>query len=1069
MTELYNIVVQQDENTVMTCYEARPAEQTAYQSEAVLEASFMAQLERQGYERVPIHSEAELTANLRRQLERLNNLTLSNDEWKRLFDRFIANENLTLEDKTERIQHDPVVSLELDNGETRNIRLLDKTDVYANRLQVMNQYSPTGGTAKNRYDVTILVNGLPLVHIELKRRGVQLKEAFNQINRYGRESFWADNGLFEYVQLFVISNGTNTKYYANTTRYAHCQEQQRQRRRVKTQGNSFEFTSYWADAENHVINDLRAFTETFFARGTLLHILTRYCVFTVDKNLLAMRPYQIAATERILQRIAYAHNKRLQGTRRAGGYIWHTTGSGKTLTSFKTAQLASRLDFVDKVLFVVDRKDLDYQTMKEYDNFEKDAANSNSSAKILQRQLNDPNCHIIITTIQKLSRLLSRQVELDCLDKDVVMIFDECHRSQFGDMQQLITQRFKRYYIFGFTGTPIFAVNASKNAKDKRRTTTAQVFGGEPDAEGKPTRPLHTYTIIDAINDKNVLRFKVDYVRTMRARQGMNDEQVAGIQTAEALEDPRYIANNVNYILTHFARKTKRNESYQLSVIGNVRQVVASRQRAAEERRKHMASGFNSIFAVDGTRKARLYYDEFARQQASLPEAQRLRVATIFTYALNESEEDGDLGRLEDENPEAVGRLDATSKEFLDRAIDDYNKMFGTRYSADGDQFANYYKDVSLRMKNKEIDLLIVVGMFLTGFDAKTLNTLWVDKNLKMHGLLQAFSRTNRILNSVKDCGNIVCFRNLEHEVEESFALFGNRDASGIILMRPFRDYYEGYDETDTTGATRHHEGYRELEERLLEEFPISSIGQVRTDDEKRRFVSLFGALLKLRNLLDAFDQFDPAAGCVRDDEGREVERLLLGDFQVQDYTSWYIDLREEFRNSERGEKAHVNDDIVFEMELVKQVQIDIAYILMLVAQYRESLCADRNIVVKIQKAVAASPDLRDKRELIEQFVARMTPDGASADGVYADWEAYVARQKEEELQHIIDDERLKPEETRQFVALAFEEGAVQAEGTAIVKILPPMPLFGGGGKRAEKKRTVIEKLQAFFAKYVNL
>lgn len=1070
MIEQYNIVIQQDESTVMTRYEARPAEQTAYQSEAALEAAFMAQLERQGYERVAIHTEAELTANLRRQLERLNHLTLSDDEWKRLFGQYIANENLTLEDKTERIQHDPVVSLELDNGETRNIRLLDKTDIYANHLQVMNQYSPAGGTAKNRYDVSILVNGLPLVHIELKRRGVQLKEAFNQINRYGRESFWADNGLFDYVQLFVISNGTNTKYYSNTTRYAHCQEQQRQRRRLKTQSNSFEFTSYWADAENHVINDLRAFTDTFFARGTLLRILTRYCVFTVDKNLLAMRPYQIAATERILQRIVYAHNKRLQGTRRAGGYIWHTTGSGKTLTSFKTAQLASRLDFVDKVLFVVDRKDLDYQTMKEYDNFEKDAANSNSNAKILQRQLNDPNCHIIITTIQKLSRLLSRQVELNCLDKDVVMIFDECHRSQFGDMQQLITRRFKRYYIFGFTGTPIFAGNASKSAKDKRRTTTAQVFGGEPDAEGKPTRPLHTYTIIDAINDKNVLRFKVDYLRTMRARQGMADEQVAGIQTAEALEDPRYIANNVNYILTHFARKTKRGESYQMSVIGNVRQVVTSRRRAEEERRKLTASGFNSLFAVDSTRKAQLYYDEFARQQAALPQGQRLRVATIFTYAPNEAEtEADDLGQLEDENPEAVGQLDATSKEFLNRAIEEYNQAFGTRYSAEGDQFANYYKDVSLRMKNKEIDLLIVVGMFLTGFDAKTLNTLWVDKNLKMHGLLQAFSRTNRILNSVKDCGNIVCFRNLEKEVEESFALFGNKDASGIIVMRPFSDYYEGYDETDKNGTMRHHEGYRELEEQLLEEFPISSIGQVRTDEEKRRFIRLFGALLKLRNLLGAFDQFDPAAGCVRNDEGAEVARLLLSDFQVQDYTSWYIDLREEFRPGEGDEKAHVNDDIVFEMELVKQVQIDIAYILMLVAQYRESLCADREIVVKIQKAVGASPDLRDKRELIEQFVARMTPEKGAADSVYADWEAYVAQQKEEELQRLIADERLKPEETRLFVANAFEEGAVQTEGTAIVKILPPMPLFGGGGKRAEKKRTVIEKLQAFFAKYVNL
>ena len=1069
MTEKYNIIIQQDESTVMASYKVNPAEQTAYQSEAALEDAFIAQLERQGYERVPIHTEAELIANLRRQLERLNDVVLSDGEWKRLFSQYIANENLTLEAKTERIQHDPVVSLELDNGETKNIRLLDKTDIYANRLQVMNQYSPTGGTAKNRYDVTILVNGLPLVHIELKRRGVQIKEAFNQINRYGRESFWADNGLFEYVQLFVISNGTNTKYYSNTTRYAHCQEQQRQRKRVKTQSNSFEFTSYWADADNHVINSLPDFTNSFFARGTLLRILTRYCVFTVDKNLLAMRPYQIAATERILQRIVYAHNKRLQGTRRAGGYIWHTTGSGKTLTSFKTAQLASRLDFVDKVLFVVDRKDLDYQTMKEYDNFEKDAANSNSNAKILQRQLNDPNCHIIITTIQKLSKLLSKQVELNCLDKDVVMIFDECHRSQFGDMQKLITQRFKRYYIFGFTGTPIFAKNANKNAKDKKRTTTPQVFGGEPDAEGKPTRPLHTYTIIDAINDKNVLRFKVDYVRTMRARQGMTDEQVPGIQTAEALEDPRYITNVVNYILTHFARKTKRSESYQMSVIGNVRQVVASKQRTAEERHKLTASGFNSIFAVDSTHKAQLYYDEFARQQAALPEAQRLRVATIFTYAANETEEDGELGRLEDENPEAVGQLDATSKEFLGRAIDEYNRTFGTRYSTDGDQFANYYKDVSLRMKNKEIDLLIVVGMFLTGFDAKTLNTLWVDKNLKMHGLLQAFSRTNRILNSVKDCGNIICFRNLEHEVEESFALFGNRDASGIILMRPFRDYYEGYDETDENGARQHHPGYKELEESLLAGFPIETIGQVRTDDEKRDFVRVFGTLLKLRNLLGSFDQFDLSAGCVRDEEGHFVENLLLSEFQIQDYTSWYIDLREEFRRAESGEKARVNDDIVFEMELVKQVQIDIAYILTLVTQYYESNCTDHEIVVKIQKAVGASPDLRDKRELIEQFVARMTPDNGNGINVFDDWEAYVAEQKETDLQHIIEEENLKPEETHRFVAHAFEEGAVQTEGTAIVKILPPMPLFGGGGKRAEKKRTVIEKLQAFFAKYVNL
>ena len=470
---------------------------------------------------------------------------------------------------------------------------------------------------------------------------------------------------------------------------------------------------------------------------------------------------------------------------------------------------------------------------------------------------------------------------------------------------------------------------------------------------------------------------------------------------------------------------------------------------------------------MDSTRKAQLYYDEFARQQAGLPAAQRLRVATIFTYAPNEAEEDDDLGRLEDENPEAVGQLDTTSKEFLARAIDEYNQTFGTRYGIDGDQFANYYKDLSLRMKNKEIDLLIVVGMFLTGFDAKTLNTLWVDKNLKMHGLLQAFSRTNRILNSVKDCGNVICFRNLEAAVNESFSLFGDENASGIILMRPFKDYYEGYNETDKEGKLQHQPGYKELEERLLTDFPIASLGQVRTDEEKRDFVRLFGALLKQRNLLGSFDQFDPAVGCIRDEEGKPVENLLLSEFQIQDYTSWYIELRDEFHRAKSGEKARINDDIVFEMELVKQVQIDIAYILMLVAQYHDSQCADREIVVKIRKAVGASPDLRDKRELIEQFVERMTPDGNP--DVYADWEAYVARKKEEDLQRIIDEERLKPEETRLFMEHAFEEDGIQTEGTAIVKILPPMPLFGGGGKRAEKKRAVIEKLQAFFAKYVNL
>ena len=1050
MIENFNIVIQQSNLTVMTRYEEHPKDTQRYQSEAALEEGFIRQLVAQGYERLAIDNEQGLIDNLRVQLEKLNGIRLSDAEWKRLFTQEIANENLNIEDKTERIQRDPIVNILLDNGETKNIRLIDKRDIHNNSVQVLNQYTPTGGTAKNRYDVTILVNGLPLVHVELKRRGVDIKEAFNQINRYGRESFWADNGLFDYVQLFVISNGTFTKYYSNTTRYAHVQEAHKQKGRVKTQSNSFEFTSYWADAENRVINDLEDFTKTFLAREALLNILTKYCVFTVDKNLMVMRPYQIAATERILLKIQYAHNRRLQGTRRAGGYIWHTTGSGKTLTSFKTAQLASKLPEVDKVLFVVDRKDLDYQTMKEYDNFEKDAANSNANAAILLRQLNDPDSRIIITTIQKLSNLLKGAKDIDCLDKNVVLIFDECHRSQFGDMHQLITKKFKKYYIFGFTGTPIFAKNASGTTKDKQLATTAQLFGGEPDEEGNRTKPLHSYTIINAINDKNVLKFKIDYVRTMRKREGMDDDQVWGIDSEELLKDPRYIANNVAYILDNFARKTKRDEGYKMSVTQNVVEMAKARQKKVEEKRMKIATkGFNSIFAVDSTEKARLYYDEFMRQQAEKPEGERLRIATIFTYAANEAENDS-IGAMEDENPEGTDRLDEVNKEFLARAIDDYNLVFGTTYGVDAQRFANYYKDISLRMKNKELDILIVVGMFLTGFDAKTLNTLWVDKNLKMHGLLQAFSRTNRILNAVKDCGNVVCFRNLEKQVKDCFALFGDENASGLITMRPFDDYYNGYE--DEKGV--HQLGYKEIEEILLEKFGLESIGQIRTLEEKKEFIRLFSALLKLRNLLTSFDEFG------------EV-KLILNDYQIQDYTSWYIDLRDEFKHEPGGDKEKVNDDVVFEIELVKQVQIGIEYILMLVNEYHQSNCQDKEVVVKIQKAIAASPDLRNKRDLIEQFIERMTP--TDSDNVMDNWDKYVEEQRAADLQRIIDEEKLKPAETQAFMAHAFEERQLNTIGTSITKILPPMPLFGGGGKRNQKKKTVIEKLQAFFNKYFDL
>lgn len=1050
MAENFNIVIQQSNLTVMSCYEEKPKDAMRYQSEASLEEGLMCQLVAQGYEHLNIDTEEGLIENLRIQLEKLNNVRLSDAEWKRLFTKEIANDNLNIEDKTERIQRDPILNIQMDNGETKNIHLIDKQNIYNNSVQVLNQYTPTGGSAKNRYDVTILVNGLPLVHIELKRRGVDIKEAFNQINRYGRESFWADNGLFDYIQLFVISNGTFTKYYSNTTRYAHVQEASKQKLRVKTQSNSFEFTSYWADAQNNIINDIEDFAATFLAKDTLLNILTKYCVFTVDKNLMVMRPYQIAATERILLKIQYAYNRRLQGTRRAGGYIWHTTGSGKTLTSFKTAQLATRLPMVDKVLFVVDRKDLDYQTMKEYDNFEKDAANSNANAAILHRQLNNPYSRIIITTIQKLSNLLKGDKNIDCLDKNVVLIFDECHRSQFGEMHQLITKKFKKYYMFGFTGTPIFAKNASTTTKDKKLATTAQLFGGEPDDEGNRTKPIHSYTIINAINDKNVLKFKIDYVRTMRKRDGIDDDQVWGIDSEELLKNDQYITNNVKYILDNFERKTKRTEGYKMSVTQNVVEMATARRKKVNERReKIMTKGFNSIFAVDSTEKARLYYDKFTELQADKPIDERLRVATIFTFAPNEAEVDS-IGTLEDENPEGTDRLEKVDKDFLARAIDDYNAAFGTNYGVDAQRFANYYKDISLRMKNKEIDILIVVGMFLTGFDAKTLNTLWVDKNLKMHGLLQAFSRTNRILNAVKDCGNVVCFRNLEQQVKDCFALFGDKDASGMITMRSYEDYYNGY--KDEKGE--HQWGYHEIELLLAEKFGLQTIGQILTLEEKKEFIRLFSTLLKLRNLLSAFDEFADA-------------QLILNDYQIQDYTSWYIDLRDEFKKEANAAKEKVNDDVVFEIELVKQVQIGIEYILALVAEYHQGNCQDKEVVVKIQKAITSSPDLRSKRVLIEQFIERMTP--SDAQDVYARWDDYVEEQRATDLQRIINEEKLKPAETEEFMSHAFEEGYVSTIGTDITRILPPMPLFGKGGVRADKKKAVIEKLQTFFNKYFDL
>ena len=1032
----FNIVAATTENTVVTSYEPVKKRSDSYQSEAALEREFIQLLTQQGYAYLPIHQEADLIANLRRQLEALNDYQFTDSEWEQFFQNAIANPNEHIVEKTRKIQEDFVQVLRRDDGTSKNISLIDKKNIHNNRLQVINQYEVSqeqGAKHDNRYDVTVLVNGLPLVHIELKRRGVAIREAFNQINRYQRDSFWAGCGLFEYVQIFVISNGTNTKYYSNSTRFNAIREASSGKTKKQKTSNSFEFTSFWADANNKVIPDLIDFTRTFFARHTLLNVLTRYCIFTSENMLMVMRPYQITATERILNRIEIANNYKKYGTIQGGGYIWHTTGSGKTLTSFKTARLASQLDYIDKVLFVVDRKDLDYQTMKEYDRFEKGAANSNTSTAILKKQLEDDNAHIIITTIQKLSTFIKKYPAHEVYQKHVVIIFDECHRSQFGDMHTAIVKNFKKYHLFGFTGTPIFAANA-RGAGGAQFFTTAQTFGDQ----------LHTYTIVDAINDKNVLPFRVDYIQTMDAEPDIDDKAVWDIDREKAFMAPERIELVTRYILEHFDQKTYRGDkTYLFNTLTNIAEVASGKNGAVEEiKQKQRLSGFNSIFAVASVDMAKLYYQEFKKQMAADP-AKRLRVATIYSYGANEEEADG---ILDEENSEDTSALDQNSRDFLEAAIRDYNEMFHTNYSTDSDKFQNYYKDVSLRMKNKELDLLIVVNMFLTGFDATTLNTLWVDKNLKMHGLIQAFSRTNRILNSIKTFGNIVCFRNLQKRVDSAIALFGDREAGGIVLLHKFDDYYYGY----TTQDGKDKPGYVDMINELTEKFPLSE-PRIEGEQNQKDFIALFGAILRMRNLLLSFDDF----------KGRE----MISERDLQDYLGRYQDLRDEWVNRAKGEKEDITDDIVFEIELIRQIEINIDYILMLVKKYHDSRCDDKEILVTIQKAVDASPELRSKKQLIETFIAGIN----DVDDVMAEWQGFVAAEREKELVQIIQEEKLKEPETRKFLENAFRDGEIKTTGTDIDKLMPPVSRFGGGGARAKKKQGVIEKLQKFFEKFFGL
>ena len=989
--------------TVCSALPKQQRRSSSYQSEAQLEDAFVKQLCRQGYERLVVSSEEELVANLRTQLEALNRISFSDKEWTRLFKGWIAADSDGIVEKTRRIQRDHVYALRMDDGSVRNVSLIDKRNVHNNRMQVMNQYAQQG-SYDNRYDATVLVNGLPLVHVELKRRGVAIQEAFNQIERYQRDSFWSGCGLFEYVQIFVISNGTHTKYYSNTTRFSAIEERAGKKTRGKKSSNSFKFTSWWAAADNIPIYDLVPFTATFFAKHALLNILTRYCVFDVEEKLLVMRPYQIVATERILNRILVSeNNKDMLGTLRAGGYVWHTTGSGKTLTSFKTAQLASQMEGVDKVMFVVDRKDLDYQTMREYDRFEKGAVDGSESTAVLARQLANPDCRILVTTIQKLACFIKKNKGHEVYTQHCVIIFDECHRSQFGEMHVSITKHFKNYHLFGFTGTPIFADNAG-SVRNFNLRTTEQAFGDK----------LHTYTIVDAIRDENVLPFRVDYIQTIRERDQYEDQKVYDIYREGAYKAAARVDLVTNYILDHFAQKTKRSHGYSF--------------------KGTRVMGFNSILATASIDMAKVYYTAFKRIQEERG-GERLKVAIIYSFGPNEAD---DGCGLPDESFD-VESLDTPSRDFLADAIADYNAMFSTSFDTSSQGFQNYYKDLSDRMKKRQVDLTIVVNMFLTGFDATTLNTLWVDKDLRDHGLIQAFSRTNRILNSVKTYGNIVCFRNLEDRVNHAISLFGDKEAGGVVLLKPYAEYLGEY---------------RERLAQLREQFPLEAVlngNALLGEESEKAFIRLFGVILRLRNILTAFDDF------AADD--------TLSPRDEQDYRSAYTDLYQKWRK-QKEDATIINDDLVFEVELLKQVDINIDYVLMLVQKYHDSNCTDKMIIGDIERAIGASYELRNKKDLIEAFIDSLD----SSDDVTADWEKYLADAKERELSAIIEEEALDDAATREFMANAFVDGGVPESGTEVASLMTKKPSrFAPANAYADMKARVLDRLKGFFDRFNGL
>ena len=973
----------------------------SYQSEAELERELIANLVAQGYERADFKTSDELYKNLKVQIERLNNITFSDSEWERFLIEYLDSPNDGMVEKTRKIQENYIYDFTFDNGHSENIKIIDKKNIHNNYLQVVNQVVG-GARNENRYDVTILVNGLPLVHIELKKRGALIQEAYYQIHRYIKESFNLDHSLYKFVQIFVISNGTYTKYFANTT--------------AKNK-DDYEFTCEWADAKNVVIRDLVDFTKTFFEKRVVLEVLTKYCVFDVTDALLIMRPYQIAATERILWKIKSSYESKKAGTAEAGGFIWHTTGSGKTLTSFKTAKLATNLDFIDKVIFVVDRKDLDYQTMKEYQKFQEDSVNGSKDTKELKKSIEKDDNRIVVTTIQKLNEFVKKNPNHPIYDKHCVLIFDECHRSQFGDAQKNIRKSFKKYYQFGFTGTPIFPENSLKG------DTTSGIFGAQ----------LHCYVITDAIRDGKVLKFKVDYnnisPKFKDSEMEMDEEKLKKAEK-KMLMHPERISEITKYILKVFNTKTYRNEFYDL--------------------KNRRLNGFNAMFAVQSVESAKLYYEEFQKQQESLLEEKRLKVATIFSFAANE--EPSSLGEIEEEGFETRA-MNSTAKEFLAKVIDDYNNVFKTNFTIDGQGFQNYYKDLSQKVKDKDIDLLIVVGMFLTGFDAPTLNTLFVDKNLRYHGLIQAFSRTNRILNKTKAFGNVVCFRNLERATEDAIKTFGDENSVNVILEKSYDEYINGFKDKET-GKT--FKGYIEICEELIAKFPDPT--EIELEADKKEFVQLFGELLKAENILRNFDEF------------QNFEKII-SERQMQDMKSVYVDIRESFLNeriSREAEAQQVDFSVVeFQIDLLKTDEINLDYILNLIMQKAKESKDIEHLKDEIRRVIKSSLGTRAKEDLVMDFISKKRlSELQNDDNIIETFYKFAKREKEEKINQLIAEENLN-EKAYRFIEKSISKGFVEYTGDELDGIIPP--LSRRGGAREKKKEIVLEKLRKIVDVFVGV